>query len=617
MTQNVEHRESPEREPLRIFVSYRRTDAPAHAGRLYDRLIAAFDERNVFMDVDTIDPGLDFRTEMQSAVGKCDALVAVIGKKWTGSRFLRSPRIESETDYVRVEVEAALARRIRVIPVLVEEAHLPSADDLPGSMRDLLFRNALPIRDVSFHSDASRLVEALEKLAREKASGVVEVPPEPSPPAPRRPPRIYERRRLPRTTTRSVVVATAAVALAAAGAIIGWYASRGSSSPTAPTSVPAAAALRWTRVRGGAAVFGGDKEQVALAVTPIRGGQAAEAVGFEGSGPARRALAWRFDGRRWLPDDGPSPPDQIAKREAVAAAGSVVVAGGRATMSLTNTTPMDPAVWIRRGKQTGWTLICLRDLTTETCTDGKNAKGVSAVHALLALKGDGFVAVGAQAENDVPHAAVWSLNNDGSSPSEPYEDQDARRSEMDAVVDAGGHLVAVGVHNGHALAWIGSPNGLHWEPQAPDAALFDVSVLNAVARRGRTLVAGGIAAAAGSRCAPTRAAVLTSADGGVSWTRRRSPAFDATASQILGVVAYARWFVALGFVRGRPPDCNQIAAAWTSRDGAHWTRAKGLGFRTDSVLNGGAVVRGTLFATGNAASGTGRDAAIWNVTGTR
>src|SRR5919204_949697 len=180
------------------------------------------------MDVDTIDPGLDFRTEMQSAVGKCDALVAVIGKKWTGSRFLRSPRIESETDYVRVEVEAALARRIRVIPVLVEEAHLPSADDLPGSMRDLLFRNALPIRDVSFHSDASRLVEALEKLAREKASGVVEVPPEPSAPA-TRPPRIYEPRRFPRPSTRSLVAATAAVALAAAGAIIGWYVSGGGS----------------------------------------------------------------------------------------------------------------------------------------------------------------------------------------------------------------------------------------------------------------------------------------------------------------------------------------------------------------------------------------------------
>ncbi len=42
----------------RIFISYRRDDSAAHAGRLYDRLIDHFDQQSVFMDVDTIQPSL-------------------------------------------------------------------------------------------------------------------------------------------------------------------------------------------------------------------------------------------------------------------------------------------------------------------------------------------------------------------------------------------------------------------------------------------------------------------------------------------------------------------------------------------------------------------------------
>ena len=66
----------------RIFISYRRNDSATSAGRIYDHLINQFGHGQVFMDVDTIKPGLDFVEVVQEAVGSCDALVAVIGKEW-------------------------------------------------------------------------------------------------------------------------------------------------------------------------------------------------------------------------------------------------------------------------------------------------------------------------------------------------------------------------------------------------------------------------------------------------------------------------------------------------------------------------------------------------------
>ena len=66
----------------RIFISYRRDDSGGWAGRLYDRLSQHFGRENVFMDIDTIEPGLDFVAVIEQAVGSCDALVALIGRQW-------------------------------------------------------------------------------------------------------------------------------------------------------------------------------------------------------------------------------------------------------------------------------------------------------------------------------------------------------------------------------------------------------------------------------------------------------------------------------------------------------------------------------------------------------
>ncbi len=152
----------------KIFISYRRDDSASQAGRLYDRLEGHFGEGQVFMDVDTIKPGVNFVELVQQAIGVCDGLVAVIGSDWlevsdpTGAR-----RLDDPADLVRLEIATALERGIRVIPVLVQGAQMPRGSDLPEGLQGLASRNALEVSDTRFRSDVERLIEALGAITLE------------------------------------------------------------------------------------------------------------------------------------------------------------------------------------------------------------------------------------------------------------------------------------------------------------------------------------------------------------------------------------------------------------------------------------------------------------------
>jgi hypothetical protein len=146
-----------------VFVGYRRQETGHLAGRLHDRLADRFGESQVFIDVDAIEPGVDFAEEISRPVAACRVLLAIIGPAWlttTGEHGRR--RLDDPGDIVRLEVEAALARGVRVIPMLVEGAAMPGRRDLPGSLAGLARRNALHIRLDSFRHDAGRLVAAIE-----------------------------------------------------------------------------------------------------------------------------------------------------------------------------------------------------------------------------------------------------------------------------------------------------------------------------------------------------------------------------------------------------------------------------------------------------------------------
>jgi TIR domain len=132
------------------------------AGRLSDRLADHFGEGQVFIDVDTIEPGVDFAEEIFRAVAACKVLLVVIGPAWLTAADVRGRRLDDPDDIVRLEIEAALDRGVRVIPILTEGAVMPTPHDLPESLAGLARRNALLIRHESFSSDAGRLITAIE-----------------------------------------------------------------------------------------------------------------------------------------------------------------------------------------------------------------------------------------------------------------------------------------------------------------------------------------------------------------------------------------------------------------------------------------------------------------------
>ena len=150
--------------PWRLFISYRRDDAADSAGRMYDSLRAHFREDQLFMDVDTILPGQNFVRVLVDAVRQCKVLLAVIGRTWLSAQdHAGRRRLELAEDFVRLEIEAALRRKILVIPVLVQGAVMPSASELPDSLKPLAHIQAVELNHRSWRTDMQRLVERLKK----------------------------------------------------------------------------------------------------------------------------------------------------------------------------------------------------------------------------------------------------------------------------------------------------------------------------------------------------------------------------------------------------------------------------------------------------------------------
>lgn len=148
-----------------IFISYRRDDSRHAAGRLVDRLRQAFNEDQLFMDVDNIGLGLDFVKVLQDKVGACDVMLVVIGPQWLHAQDEQGQRrLDDMHDFVRLEVEVALARDVRVVPIFIDGAQPPRPEELPPSLQPLVRRQATTIAHDRFGADADRIVAALQRI---------------------------------------------------------------------------------------------------------------------------------------------------------------------------------------------------------------------------------------------------------------------------------------------------------------------------------------------------------------------------------------------------------------------------------------------------------------------
>src|ERR1700681_575386 len=148
----------------KLAISYRRSDSSAITGRIFDRLAARYGKESVFMDIDNIPFGADFRAHIQAVLREAEVLIIVIGPRWLGADAAGTVRISQESDPVRAEIEAALARSMPLIPVLVDGARMPSSAELPASFNEFAFLNAAEVatgRD--FHHHLDRLIGAIDR----------------------------------------------------------------------------------------------------------------------------------------------------------------------------------------------------------------------------------------------------------------------------------------------------------------------------------------------------------------------------------------------------------------------------------------------------------------------
>lgn len=170
-----------------VIISYRRDDTGAITGRICDRLRGRFGAESVYMDIDSNPIGVDYRSHIDESLKRCDMLLAVIGSDWLGAGAVGARRIDDPSDLVRLEVTRALARGIRVVPLLIDDTEMPSTEELPEDLRGLKFRQAFRVDSgVDFHHHLDRLCDAIA-AASQGAAGATDsatpLPPRPAPPA--------------------------------------------------------------------------------------------------------------------------------------------------------------------------------------------------------------------------------------------------------------------------------------------------------------------------------------------------------------------------------------------------------------------------------------------------
>ena len=152
-----------------IFVSYRREDAEGEAGHLSGDLARHFGKDSVFLDVDKIPKGRDFRKAIEDNVAICAVLLAVIGKGWIDAKDEGGHRrLDDPSDFLRLEIASALKREIPVIPVLVRGAKMPRPEQLPEDLKELAYRNGVELTHARWRYDLQSLIEALRPYVSER-----------------------------------------------------------------------------------------------------------------------------------------------------------------------------------------------------------------------------------------------------------------------------------------------------------------------------------------------------------------------------------------------------------------------------------------------------------------
>ncbi len=155
-----------------IFICYRRDDSAGFAGWLYERLHQHFGDDELFMDINTIEIGDDFVEATEKAISSSDVMLVLIGPQWASSVDPSGHRrLDDPQDYVRLEIETALSRNIRVVPVLLQGTPMPRLDELPEALQALTRRHAFHLSQTRSQADVDRLIEEITGSPPHKGTG--------------------------------------------------------------------------------------------------------------------------------------------------------------------------------------------------------------------------------------------------------------------------------------------------------------------------------------------------------------------------------------------------------------------------------------------------------------
>jgi TIR domain len=147
-----------------VFINYRTGDGEWPAAFLDDKFKRRYGADRVFRDATSLEAGRDFRPELRRRLERCTVLVVVIGPTWLTARDdAGRRRLDNPSDYVRMEIEESLARKIRVVPLTLNDVRLPLADELPAKIAGLADRQSRVFRSRHYESDFEQLVTVIDK----------------------------------------------------------------------------------------------------------------------------------------------------------------------------------------------------------------------------------------------------------------------------------------------------------------------------------------------------------------------------------------------------------------------------------------------------------------------
>jgi len=155
--------------PSKIFISYRRSDSAAYAGRLADSLVNRYGRECVFFDINAIEPGVELAGAILTAVQACEIMLVIIGRDWLMDWTNDGvSRLLDPNDFIRIQIIAAVKSKTKLIPVLVAGATMPDSDSLPTELKELAYRNAFELSNHRWSEDLEHLYRVLESYGNLK-----------------------------------------------------------------------------------------------------------------------------------------------------------------------------------------------------------------------------------------------------------------------------------------------------------------------------------------------------------------------------------------------------------------------------------------------------------------